>query len=141
VRRFVSYVAAEPGDEGSDPDGLGNDARLSLEAKAIALICSREPVLQPTPARNPGFDLIETDLNGERWVKVKAMTGNLENRPVGLSSVQFSFAWQHGEQYWLYVVEYAGEAQKSRIVKIQDPAGRAGTFTFDSGWAEVAEII
>jgi hypothetical protein len=38
------------------------------------------------------------------------------------------------------VVEHVDDAQRSRIVKIQDPAGRAGTFTFDHGWVEIAEI-
>jgi hypothetical protein len=27
-----------------------------------------------------------------------------------------------------------------RIVKIQNPAGRAGTFTYDKGWISVADI-
>jgi Domain of unknown function (DUF3883) len=59
---------------------------------------------------------------------------------VGLSRVQFEFARQHGEQYWLYVVEHTNDSVRSRIVKIQDPAGRAGTFTFDHGWVGIAYI-
>ncbi|MGE5159000.1 MAG: protein NO VEIN domain-containing protein, partial [Gemmatimonas sp.] len=70
----------------------------------------------------------------------KAMKGSLEDRPVGLSSVQFEFARQHGDQYWLYIVEHAGDAARSRIVKIKDPAGRAGTFTFDKGWISIAHL-
>jgi hypothetical protein len=141
-RRFVSYVAAEPDGEGPDPDGLEHSARLALEAQAIAVIRAREPLLQPTPTGNPGFDLVESDLSGEpeRWVEVKAMAGCLEDRPVGLSSVQFNFARQHGDQYWLYIVEHAGEPERVRIVKIQNPAGRAGTFTFDRGWVSIADI-
>src|SRR3954465_7205304 len=88
------------------------------------------------------FDLIETDANDEpeRWVEVKAMKGSLENRPVGLFSVQFEFARQHGEQYWLYVVEHAGDPDRARIIKIKNPAGRAGTFTFGKGWTAIAVI-
>lgn len=142
-RKFVSYVAAHPeDDEEDDPDGLRHEERLALEARAIDLIRAREPLLKPMPAGNKGFDLLESDTNDEpeRWVEVKAMKGTLKDRPVGISSVQFEFARQHGEQFWLYVVEHADDPSLARIVKINDPVGRAGTFTFDEGWSSVAEI-
>jgi hypothetical protein len=143
-RTFVSYVATHPEDDGDedDPDGLSHEERLALEAKAINLIRDREPLLKPMPAGNKGFDLIETDADEEpeRWVEVKAMKGTLEDRPVGLSSVQFEFARQHGEQFWLYVVERADDPDRARIIKIKDPAGKTGTFTFDKGWSSVAEM-
>lgn len=133
-RTFVSYVAIQPldGEDEDDPDGLKHGQRLALEAKAIALIQSREPLLKSTPTGNQGFDLVETDINDEpeRWVEVKAMKGSLEDRPVGLSSAQFEFARQHGEQFWLYVVERADDPDQARIVKIKDPVGKAGSFTF-----------
>lgn len=141
-RKFVSYVATHPeDDEDNDPDGLDHAARMALEARAIDLIRTREPNLKPTPAGNKGFDLVETDANDEpeRWVEVKAMKGCLEERPVGLSSVQFEFARQHGDQYWLYIVEHADNDACARILKIKDPVGRSGTFTFDKGWASIAE--
>ena len=51
---------------------------------------------RPGFVNNPGFDLVEID--GEdnmiRWVEVKAMTGTLNSRPVGLSKRQFKFAQQ-----------------------------------------------
>jgi hypothetical protein len=144
ARTFVSYVAMYPEDEddGDDRDGLDHQARLALEAKAIELICSREPLLRPMPAGNEGFDLIEPDANNDpqRWIEVKAMKGSLEDRPVGLSSVQFDFARRHNEQFWLYIVEHADDAQRARIVRINDPVAKAGTFTFDKGWTSVAEI-
>lgn len=141
-RKFVSYVATHPEDEDeNDPDGLNHSERMALEAKAIDLIRVREPNLKPMPAGNKGFDLVDTDANDEpeRWVEVKAMKGCLEDRPVGLSSAQFEFARQHGDQYWLYVVEHADD-NHPRIVKIKDPVGRSGTFTFDKGWLSVADI-
>jgi hypothetical protein len=140
--RFISYVAVEPDDELDDPDGLTARERNALEEKAIALILEREPTLERTPQGNKGFDLVENDSAGEpeRWVEVKAMNGTLENRPVGMSSAQFEFARKAGEQYWLYVVESAGERELARIVKIQNPARRVGYFTFDRGWVAAAEI-
>jgi hypothetical protein len=143
-RTFVSYVATHPEDEEEpdDPDGLDHGERMALEAMAIDLIRTREPSLKPTPAGNKGFDLVETDTNDEpeRWVEVKAMKGSLDDRPVGLSSVQFEFARQHGDQFWLYVVEHAGDRDRARILKIKDPVGRSGTFTFDKGWSSIAQV-
>ena len=74
-----------------------------------------------------------------RWCEVKAMTRSLANRPVGLSRTQFELAIERRANYWLYVVEYA-DSERRRIVRIQDPAGKARTFTFDHGWIDVAEL-
>jgi hypothetical protein len=140
-RPFISYVATQPDAEEPDPDGLDQTARMALEAKAIDFILSREAGWRRTPSQNPGFDLVEVGVNGQpvRWCEVKAMTGDLNNRPVGLSRTQFEFARQHGQNYWLYAVENAG-SDEARIVRIQDPAGKARTFTFDRGWLSIAEL-
>jgi hypothetical protein len=115
---------------------------MKLEMKAIELILSREPRLRRTPPNNRGFDLYEPgeDDRPVRWVEVKAMTGGLNDRPVCLSRAQFECAWMHGEAYWLYVVEHAGDEGKARLLRIKDPAGKARNFTFDQGWALVAEV-
>lgn len=138
---FISYVAAHPNDQDPDPDGLDQMARMALEARAIDLILAREPNWQRTPAFNPGYDLFEAGPRARpiRWCEVKAMSGSLDDRPVGLSRTQFECARDHGADYWLYVVEYAGE-ERARIVRVQNPAGKARTFTFDHGWIDVAEL-
>jgi len=138
---FISYLGTHPNDEEPDPDSLDHAARMALEEKATALICKREPMLRRTPTQNPGFDLFELSIDGQpvRWVEVKAMAGDLRDRPVGLSHTQFECAQKHGDAYWLYVVEHAGD-EHSRIVRIQNPAGMAKTFTFDHGWLAVAEV-
>lgn len=140
-RPFISYVGAHIEDEEPDPDGLDQRARIALEARAIDLILSKEPAWRRTPTHNPGFDLYEGDdlAAARRWCEVKAMTGALDDRPVGLSSTQFGCAREHRENYWLYVVERAGN-ENARIVRIQDPAGKARTFTFDHGWLDIAEV-
>ena len=138
---FISYVAAQPDKKKSDPDGLEYKARMDLEAKAIAWICDREPGLRRARIGNPGYDLLEIGIDGRptRWIEVKAMARGLVDRPVGLSRAQFNCAREHGEAYWIYVVEYAGHPHGTRLQKIQDPAGNARTFTFDSGWLSVAQ--
>lgn len=139
-RTFVSYVAVHPEEERADPEGLDRAARMAVEERAIERILAVEPRLQRTPETNPGFDLFETDASGEpiRWVEVKGMTGSLADHPVGLSRTQFEFAQEKGAAYWLYVVEHASDPDRVQILRIQDPAGRARTFTFDRGWREIA---
>jgi len=139
-RPFISYVAVHPDEEEPDPDGLDQATRTALEEKAIELILSRELEWRRTPTLNPGFDLYQgNEQDGAtQWCEVKAMTGRLADRPVGLSRTQFECAREHGEAYWLYVVECAG-TDDARLVRIQNPAGKARTFTFDKGWLGVAE--
>ena len=141
TRPFISYVATHPDDEERDPDDLVQTVRMELETRAIDFILSIEPNWRRTPIANPGFDLFQAGPDGRptRWCEVKAMTGSLGDRPVGVSSKQFECAREHGISYWLYVVEYAGD-KNARLVRIQDPAGKARTFTFDHGWLSVAQV-
>ena len=138
--QFISYVGVV-GEVISDSDGLEHARRMELESLAIEFILSREPDWQRTPLNNPGFDLYRGTSMGAamEWCEVKAMTGTLKDRPVGMSRVQFEWARKHGKAYWLYVVEYAG-SKDARVVRIQDPAGKAMTFTFDNGWRTVAVV-
>ena len=142
ARPFVSYVAAHPENAEADPDGLAHQERIALEEKAIAMILGHEPDLRRTPTNNAGFDLVATNATGTpvKWVEVKAMKGTMRDRPVGLSRPQFEAAREYGPSYWLYVVEKAGSPAWARVVRIQDPAGRARTFTFDHGWLGMAEV-
>ena len=128
-------------DEDPDPDGLTNSERTELEDKSMELILVEEPELKRTPTNNPGFDLTQTGPDGQpaKWVEVKAMTGTLRDRSVGLSRTQFEYAQDLGAAYWLYIVENARDAQQAHIIRIQDPAGKARTFTFDRGWIAVSE--
>jgi len=139
-RPFISYLGTHPDDDEADPDGLDQATRMKIEDHAITLIISLEPGLQRTPEGNPGFDLFEANGGGQpvRWVEVKSMTGSLENRPVGLSRTQFDHAHAKGDAYWLYVVEHATDAEKARVLRIQNPVGHARTFTFDKGWSQIA---
>ena len=136
---FHSYVAVDHEDD-SDPDGLAHEDRMALEEAAIRLILSQEQTWRRTPRGNEGFDLVQVADGQEfKWCEVKAMAGSLGERPATMSHAQFKCAQEHGEAYWLYVVERAG-SDEAHIVRIQDPAGKAKTFTFDRGWLDVAEV-
>ena len=136
--QFVSYVGVER-EQDTDPDGLEHAARMQLEDAAINFILDFEPEWRRTPINNRGFDLYRGDAlhKATRWCEVKAMTGTLEDRPVAISHAQFEWARQHGEHYWLYIVERTGTSTPN-IVRIQDPNGKAKNFTFDRGWRVTA---
>jgi hypothetical protein len=141
TRPFISYVGAHPDDDGVDPDGLDQKARMQIEGRAIDLIIGLEPALCRTPDGNPGFDLYEAESSGKRirWVEVKSMTGSLKDRPVGLSRAQFDYAREKDNAYWLYVVEHATDPARARVLRIQNPVANARTFTFDHGWSQIAQ--
>ena len=141
-QEFFSYVAVRSdAEDESDPDNLSQRDRMELEGKSLKLILDEEPGLERTPTNNPGFDLTQPGPDGQpvKWIEVKAMKSTLHDRSVGISRTQFECAQKYGEAYWLYVVENAAAPKHARIVRIQNPAGRARTFTFDRGWKKVSE--
>lgn len=139
-RQFDSYVRVAPDNKAPDPDGLEHSVRMDLKRRAISFILKIEPHWQETPRNNAGFDLYRgaTMATATHWCEVKAMKGTLDDRSVGISRTQFEWADRHRDRYWLYVVERAGKTE-SKLVRIQDPVGKAKTFTFDRGWRAVAE--
>lgn len=140
---FFSYLKTHPVEVEEDEfsDSETHEQRMRVEAVAIDHILTLESDLQRTPPGNKGFDLFSTDEDGHtnRWIEVKAMVGTLANHPVGMSKAQFEMALEKGYRYWLYIVENA-TSDEPRILKIQDPAGNARTFTFDEGWREIAMV-
>lgn len=138
---FISYITVsfKKSEEGETrPDGFTHENRMDLEKRAINFILESEPDWQRTPSNNPGYDLFRIGKQGRKeFCEVKAMTGTLDDRPVGMSRTQFDHAYKHGESFWLYVVEHAESSTDMRLLRIQDPAGKARTFTYDSGWRAV----
>lgn len=139
---FISYVGTHPEGEEDDPNSPDQRERMELEKSAIAFILELEPMLERTPVGNKGYDLIEQKAPSGllRLIEVKAMRGTLRERPATLSSAQIDEARSSGERFWLYVVERAGTSSP-RLLKIQNPYGRAGTFTFDYGWEAIATVV
>ena len=137
---FISYVQVHPGEHDSEPSDAERQRRLDLERMAVKLIREGEPRWIVAPPNTPGYDLYILDEHEEavEWCEVKALSGSLDDSPVRVSHTQFDFAREKGAAFWLYVVEHAGDAERARILKIQDPAGMARTFTFDRGWRDVA---
>ena len=139
-REFRSYVVVDHTSERADGN-VDQERKMELEAKAIQHILESEPEWEQTEPGNPGFDLYQTNADGEdvKWCELKSLGGSWGDRPVTMSHTQFEFAQEKGDAYWLYVVEHAGAPEQIRLLRIQDPAGQARTFTFDQGWEEIAD--
>ena len=141
AREFVSYIAVHSEKDVSAQGGHIQEERIELEKKAIEFILKSEPRWQLAPRNNPGYDLFRTNEEGLKiYCEVKAMTKTLDDHPVGMSHTQFEHAYKHRKSFWLYIVEHAGNSENTCIVRIQDPAGNARTFTYDSGWRNIATM-
>jgi hypothetical protein len=58
---------------------------------------------------------------------------------VGLSAPQYEMARRERDAYWVYVVEYALDADRRRIHRICNPAARVVQYRLDHGWQHLAE--
>lgn len=139
--QFHTYVSVSTEPHTDDEEKLPDHERIELEKAAIAFIRQKEPGLRATPTNNPGFDLFEGESleAPSRFVEVKSKKGAWAGS-VALTDEQFRKAACEGDRYWLYVVEFAGDPEKTLVNRIQNPAGKARYFTFDSGWQKVAKM-
>jgi sacsin len=97
------------------------------------------------PHNNPGFDVRSVSPDGMiiKYIEVKGIDGPWTVDGVPVSPIQFKFGQQHeespGEEFWLYVVEYALDDDQYVIHRIKNPISKVDQFRFDSGWKELAE--
>ena len=121
-------------------NSINHDDLMELEEKAIKLILAHEPDWQRTRTNNPGYDLYKADEQPQKthWCEVKSISSSLEGQSwVRLSPKQFEYAQKYGEAYWLYIVEHADDKDRSRIIRIRNPAEKVGTFISNSVWLEI----
>jgi hypothetical protein len=83
---------------------------------------------------HPGFDIISRGEHETRYIEVKSLSERWADDGVGLSATQFAEARELGEEYWLYVVEFA-TSEHYVVHKICDPATNVDQFFFDAGWS------
>jgi hypothetical protein len=88
-----------------------------------------------------GVDITTRDPRGEpdRLIAVRGIDGVWSTRGVGLEALQVAAAREHGDRFWLYVVEYASDPERTKVLAIPNPVDRATEFRFDGGWRKVAE--
>jgi len=148
-RKLISYVRQRRSESEQDvKDRSGEDDakyKLAIEAAARDLVCAYERkhgrIPEEMANNNPGYDILSfsaTTDQVERYIEVKGTTGEWNLRGVGLSSSQFAMSQKLGDQYWLYVVEFALDQEGARVHAIQSPARKVDQFMFDGEWRYVA---
>lgn len=142
-----SYVKPEQGDtrEAGIASGPSSERISAIDEAAMNAVMDYERnrgfVPERQPHYNPGYDVLSRSKKGEekRLIEVKGLDGEWTERGVKLSRTQISFAQDHPDEAWLYVVEHALEPKKRKINAIKNLFFKADEFWFDRVWREVAE--
>jgi hypothetical protein len=147
--KFISYIYVTPeesdetrGDSTEDGDASRN--RSAVDEAGIRIVLDYERAEGRVPKQmaqtHPGFDILSSTAAGEiaRYIEVKSISAEWSDLGVTLSQPQFTAAQTLKDKFWLYVVARANSAEP-RLIRIQNPAQLARSFTFDSGWEAVAE--
>jgi hypothetical protein len=142
--RLRSYVfSGDDGDRGTRGDEAADRSPTDVAGVQRVVEYERSAGRTATemPHENPGFDVESFDKAGElvRRIEVKSTAAEWSVMGVMLSKRQIDQARADGDLFWLYVVEYAGDDEKARVYRIQDPANRISYFGFDGDWKVVAE--
>jgi Domain of unknown function (DUF3883) len=123
-----------------------HEERISqlVDRAAMGSVMQYERSQGRTPRRmahaNPGYD-IESLWDGavERFIEVKGIDSEWGRNGVALSPIQFAMAKTKGEQFWLYVVENARDAEIAEVRMIQNPVEKITHHQFDHGWRLAGE--
>jgi hypothetical protein len=110
---------------------------LAYEARARVAV----EQLKEMPPGYPGYDLERRGDAGEvlRYIEVKGVAGAWGQRGVSLSPAQVEAARTHGDRYWVYVVEFALEAERAQVFAIPNPVLHLQELVLDDGWRKFAE--
>lgn len=145
--RLRSYVRPRK-ERRSDTEpraGRNSDHVYEVEAAARAMVCRYEEQrgrsTEEMPAMHPGYDIRSFNAEGnvERLIEVKGIDGEWIELGVGLKRRQFLEAWDEGDKFWLYVVEFAQDAEHACVHAIQNPAVKIDEYFFDQNWRGIAE--
>ncbi len=146
-RKLISYVKQR--DKGDEQDResseLDREYKLSIEVASRAIVCAYERERGRDPEEmaqtHPGYDIVSRRIGDDevdRYIEVKGTSVEWKQRGVSISRLQFSEAQNHGDKFWLYVVEHALDDTCARIHAIQSPAMKVDSFMFDGEWRKVA---
>lgn len=144
-RRMRSYSHPAPqqdydtGPVDGSAEGGATDLQLLARTKVRKWEEQRGRLLV---AENPpfsDFDLLTGEGDGRRFIKVKALVGPWSVRGVALSRSQAEAARLHGREWWLYVVEFAQDPSRARVLPVLNPVVCTDELRFDDGWSALAE--
>lgn len=144
MRSYVRPEKEKPGEAGNG-SGPSPERISAIDEAAMKTVMDYEVNRGFAPERqphyNPGFDVLSRSRNTDekRLIEVKGLDGEWTDRGVKLSRTQISFAQEHPEEAWLYVVENALDPKIRKINAIKNPFFKADEFWFDRVWREVAD--
>lgn len=148
--RIVTYLTprlpAGTNETSNEPaDTAENRFKIELGLAAVKAVCEFEQKAgrkaHPKAHSNKGYDVesFDPETNRTRIIEVKGVFEEWNDRGVGISRDQFKKCQDHGDDFWLYVVEHANDPALSRVFPIQNPASKATEFRFDGNWRLLAE--
>ena len=135
VRPPRKVIDPKPDPKRQDQREQTDDAGIEY-VKTFELRNGRHP--QVKPHNNPGYDILSKNEEETRYIEVKSLTHGWGESGVALSKTQFEFGKEKGDEYWLYVVEEVGDGEPV-LHCIQNPAGLANKFHFNSSWNVLSE--
>jgi hypothetical protein len=145
--RMRSYVARDEAKVQSDADkgGAWDEANDLVDEAAVAAVLAYERANEREPEEqshtNPGYDVLSIGADGaRRLIEVKGINGDWDGLGVKLSAVQYRFARDHPEEFWLYVVEHALDEQRRHVRPMSSPFARVDEYWFDGEWRKVCEV-
>lgn len=146
--RRRSYVTPAGSQNGNDEFTFdGRERRLEVGDAAVERVIDYERGRGLKPQEmghwNEGYDVESYSPEGtlERHIEVKGLAGAWGDGGVPLSRKQFKFGRQHPDTFWLYVVEWAENPDRSTIYTFKDPVRYVQEFRFDAGWKAVADGV
>lgn len=147
--RLRTYVTSEGEDTPSTSDPDGHERRTTVGQIGVERVLAYETEYgrtardtNKTHPNHPGYDVQSTDAEGNvRYIEVKSMEEYWSPRtPASVTRAQFGKAQELGDQFWLYVVEFALDNEQYQVFPIQDPFGKVNQYLFDDGWQALAEV-
>jgi hypothetical protein len=147
-KALLSYVRQKADKAEQETVEVDSEKRrhdLAVEMASRKIVCDWEIKHGRQPEQldltHPGYDIVsKTPRTGEqRLIEVKGIDGEWNQRGVGLKKTQFGTAQSFGDQYWLYIVEFALDENSARVRPIKNPAALVDQFMFDHGWRDAAE--
>ena len=138
-RRAVTYVRGDS-DSTQEQSEEMTEHRTEVDRAAIEIVLQYERREGRDPHAmdhyHPGYDIESKDAEGAivRFVEVKGLSGAWTDFGVGVKPRQIEQCRQEPDRFWLYVVEFALEAERAQVFAIPDPVSLIDEYRFDGGW-------
>lgn len=89
--------------------------------------------------QDPPYDLVTGKDAEQRRIIVRALDGPWTQRGISISRALFEAAQAAGSSCWVYVVEYARDPNRSRILPLVNPASVYTALRLGSAWKSLIE--